>query len=350
MKERKGFLYLEDGKFWEGNIIGEGECIGELIFYTGVIGYQEVVTDPSYHKKIVVMTYPHIGNYGINQDGFLTKDIWVKGIIVKELSKISSNWMSIKNIYEFAKENKILILESVDTQEIVSYLRENGTKKCILTSEKINKRELNKKLCISIEDKFVSCKSSYKLEGKRKNIKIAVLDLGIIKPHLEILSFISSELNVFPYNTKADEIISYNPDGIFISSGHGNPLFLENTISEIKNLIGFKPILGIGIGMLLLALSIGCKIYKMKVGHYGINQPLKDLITGSCKNTSQAHIYSIIPGSIDKKLNIWFINLNYNSIEGILNEELNILGVQYYPNSDDIVWEKFKEFINAKKK
>lgn len=347
----KGFLILEDGKKWEGNILGNKNEFGEIIFYTGVVGYQEVLTDPSYYGKIVVMTYPHIGNYGINKESFLSENVWVKGIVVKELSKITSNWKSIKDFISFLKENKILVLEGVDTQEITSYLRENGTKKAILTSKKLNQGGIFKRfeLFDTEQDKVkdVSCKSPYKIE--KGHYKIVAIDLGIIKPHLNILSAFS-EVIVVPYTTNSEEILSYNPDGIFISSGPGNPFSLEKTIGEVKKMIGKKPILGIGLGMIILSLSLGGNAFRMKTGHYGLNQPVKDLISNKNKITTQAHLYSISPNIAEIGINIWFKNINDNTIEGVLNEDLKIIGVQFYPDENDDVWFKFKGFLNAEKK
>jgi len=350
---RKGIFLLEDGKLWEGEIIGEGIETGEVIFYTGVIGYQEVITDPSYYKKIVVMTYPHIGNYGINKEGFFTENVWVKGLIVKEISKISSNWKSIKSIKDFINENKILVMEKVDTQEVVSYLREKGIKRGILAVKKAN----IEKLLEEIKNNFinenltekVSCKKPHTIcSGKNiQNNKILVIDLGVIKPHIDYLISAGFDLIVAPYNITSDEIFSYKPRGVFISSGPDNPLKLQNTISELSKIIGKIPVLGIGLGMLILSLSLGYKIFKMKNGHFGINYPVKDVTNNTCKTTVQAHIYSLIPENMDEKLKIWFTNLNDGSIEGIISEKLKILGVQYYPQENDIVWRKFKEFVNA---
>ncbi|MCM8818451.1 MAG: glutamine-hydrolyzing carbamoyl-phosphate synthase small subunit [Candidatus Omnitrophica bacterium] len=349
---RNGYLILEDGKFWKGFISSVNkEVLGEIVFYTGVVGYQEVITDPSYYGKIVVMTYPHIGNYGINPAGFVSKNICIKGLVVKELSKISTNWASIKNFLEFSQENGIFVLENVDTQEITSYIRENGVKKAILTIEKLNKNALSKKfeLFDTEEDKvkYVSCKSPYKVGNG--SFKIVAIDLGILEPHLNILSNFS-EVIVVPYEITSEEILSYKPDGIFISSGPGSPLPLEKTINEVKKIIGKKPIFGIGLGMLVLSLSLGFNVFKMKTGHYGINQPVKDLIKRKNRITTQAHLYNFSLDFLEKEINVWFTNINDSTVEGIVSEDFKIIGVNFYPTQDDDIWIKFKEFLNAEKK
>ncbi|MCX5642407.1 MAG: glutamine-hydrolyzing carbamoyl-phosphate synthase small subunit [Candidatus Omnitrophica bacterium] len=345
---KKGLFILEDGTAWEGvSRAASGEFAGGSIFYTGVVGYQELITDPAYSGDIVVMTYPHIGNCGINRKGFASDRVWAKGIIVKEISRMYSNWQAYEDLVTFAKKNKLFILSDVDTQNITKYLRIHGSMKGMLADGRASKKSLLSKLkSFRPSEKKVaeaSCPKPYAWPAENKNVapQIVVVDLGLNRESLNQLSALGCKITVLPFNAKTSEIISYNPDGIFLSGGPGDPALLTETIGHLQNLIPKKPILGVGLGFQVLCLALGAKSFRMKTGHYGLNQPVKNLVEGTCLSTKQNHLFAITADSLGPDIITTHLHLNDQTTEGITHKKLPLFGVQYCPGQADPVFSRF---------
>jgi carbamoyl-phosphate synthase small subunit len=329
----KGKLVLENGIIFEGNIFGyEGESVGEVVFNTGMTGYQEIMTDPSYYGQIVTMTYPLIGNYGINLEDMESSFPKVKGLIVREKCDDPNNFRCEIELDEFMKQNKITGLEGIDTRALTKLLRNSGTMKGIITSEKISAFDLDKKLqSYDNTDAVmrVTTNNIYNIEGSGKHV--AVMDFGIKDNILRCFKKRGCSITVFPADSKADEIIGVDPDLIFLSNGPGDPQDLNGPIETIKKLIGKKPIAGICLGHQLLALAMGGKTDKLKFGHRGCNHPVKDICENRVYITSQNHGYyvSILP----EEMEITHISLNDNTIEGMKHKNLPIFSVQFHPEA-----------------
>ena len=275
----KAKLILENGIVFEGKAFGYlKESVGEVVFNTGMTGYEEILTDPSYYGQIVTMTYPLIGNYGINLEDMESSSPKVKGFIVREKCDFSSNFRSELEISDYLKGNKIVGLEGIDTRALTKILRNSGTMKGIITLEDISYEEAKGKLnefSNSEAVKNVTTQKTYVIEGKGKHV--AIMDFGI-KGNI-IRSFVkrNCKVTVFPADTTAEKVLDVNPDLIFLSNGPGDPEDLPEAIENIKKLVGKKPIVGICLGHQLLALALGGKTAKLKFGHRGSNHPVKDL-------------------------------------------------------------------------
>ncbi|MFA6708108.1 MAG: carbamoyl phosphate synthase small subunit [Fusobacterium sp.] len=327
----KGKLILENGNIFEGKIFGElGETVGEIVFNTGMTGYQELLTDPSYCGQIVVMTYPMIGNYGINLEDMESDRSYLKGFIIKEDAKLPNNFRCEMTLDGFLRQNNIVAFKGVDTRQLVKIIREEGAMKAIITAEDLTEKELYERFSNfnnSTAVAKVSTKEIYEIKGYGK--KIGVMDFGIKRNILRNFQNRNCNLTVFPWDTTADEILKYNLDGLFLSNGPGDPTDLENSILEIKKIIGKLPIAGICLGQQLIALALGGSTTKLKYGHRGCNHPVKDLERNKIHITSQNHGYVVdkVPDSME----VTHINLNDNSIEGLKSDEFHIMSVQYHP-------------------
>lgn len=334
----KAFLLLEDGSVFEGNSFGmEGEVVGEVVFNTGMTGYQEVLTDPSYCGQIVCMTYPLIGNYGVNFDDIESMKPQVKGFIVRELCKTPSNWRSIESLNDYLRRNSIIGLEGIDTRELTIALRDKGTMKGIITTggqlDRIEEMLAQvKNYTISNPVLQVTTPETKHFDGT--GYRIALLDYGMKQNIVRSLLKRDCEVYIFPATAAADEILSINPDGIMLSNGPGDPKDCQFQIDTIKELIGKKPIFGICLGHQLTALANGADTEKLKYGHRGCNHPVKDLEKDMTYITSQNHGYTIVEASLDKEaMSVSHINMNDGTIEGIRYKKFPMFTVQFHPEA-----------------
>ena len=353
-EEKEAILLLDDGRLFRGTELGaSGDAIGEVCFNTGMTGYQEILTDPSYAKQMVTMTAPHIGNYGINSEDIESEKIQVSGFIIKEESFIPSNWRSEISLAEYLKKQNVVGIKNIDTRALTKHIRDNGAMNGIISSKTVNIDELASKLndAPSMEGldlaKIVSTKKIYQWSEKGR-YKIAAIDFGIKKNILRLLESFDCSVTVFPAKTKAHEILSYDPDGVFLSNGPGDPAAVGYGIETIKKLLGVKPIFGICLGHQLLALSLGAKTFKLKFGHRGINHPVKNINLGTIEITSQNHGFSVDLDSLPKNILSTHINLNDNTSAGIECAEYPAFSVQYHPESSPGPHDSrylFKKFI-----
>lgn len=355
-------LALEDGTIFRGVSFGAtGERYGEIVFNTSMTGYQEILTDPSYKGQIVTMTYPLIGNYGINSEDIESREPFVEGLVVKECSKISSNWRAQKTLDVYLKENNILGIEGIDTRTITLHIREAGAMKAVLSTEDLNEKSLVEKargspgLLGRDLVKEVTNRKKYiwpKIEKAR--FKVVVLDCGVKYNILRELFKHKCQVIIVPADTKAKEILGMRPDGVLLSNGPGDPAAVKYVIETTKKLISKLPIFGICLGHQMLGLALGGATYKLKFGHHGANHPVKDLNTGKVSITVQNHGFCVDIDSLNKKdIEITHINLNDNTLEGMRHKKLPVFSVQFHPEASagphDMGY-LFGEFINLIKK
>ena len=334
-------LVLENGLIFKGNAFGAyGTTSGELCFNTGMVGYQEILTDPSYCGQIVTMTYPHIGNYGINVNYSESQSIQVSGFIVKEGVQHPSNHLSQSSITEYLEQHNVVGIQNLDTRAITRIIRDQGAMNAIISSEILDPKILKEKLQTipSMEGlnltERVTCTKSYEYSKPKKTLfKVVVIDFGIKANILRLLKKHGCEITVVPSTATSDEIQKINPDGIFLSNGPGDPSAALGEIECIKSLIGNYPIFGICLGHQLLALALGAKTFKLKYGHRGCNHPVKNLETGKVEITSQNHGFAISKENIPSNIQVTHINLNDNTIAGISCPNIKAFSIQYHPES-----------------
>ncbi|MDL1955654.1 MAG: glutamine-hydrolyzing carbamoyl-phosphate synthase small subunit [Candidatus Desulfofervidus auxilii] len=353
----KAILVLEDGTTFYGNsFTGEGEVVGEVVFNTGMTGYQEILTDPSYKGQIVTMTYPLIGNYGINEEDIESNRIHVEGFIVKEYCPFPSNWRSKKTLADYLKEAGVLGIEGIDTRALTRHIRLQGAMNGIISTKDFDIESLSNKLkafpgLIGRDLATpVSCKHPFLWQGGKKvkvkylspsvwqdskrPYKVVAIDCGIKFNILRELEKRGCEMLVVPAKVTAKEILETKPDGIFLSNGPGDPAAVVHVIKQVKELIGKKPIFGICLGHQILGLALGGKTFKLKFGHRGINHPVKNLATGRVEITSQNHGFCVdIDSLTGKGMEITHINLNDNTLEGMRHRYLPLFSVQYHPEA-----------------
>ncbi|MCT4620917.1 MAG: glutamine-hydrolyzing carbamoyl-phosphate synthase small subunit [Marinisporobacter sp.] len=330
-----GILYLEDGTVYKGKGFGKkGTSIGELVFNTSITGYQEILTDPSYAGQIITMTYPLIGNYGVNSVENESSKVYAKGFITKSIEQNPSNYMSEQTLEEMLENMGIVGICDVDTRSITKRIRNQGALKCVISNEDLSIEELEK---ILKEEKL---KEDWMKEvGTQKVIhipgngpKIAVMDFGIKKNILNNLQYRNCDITVFPYNTTYEEIMNINPEGVLLSNGPGNPEEATEAVETIKKIIKKVPTFGICMGHQVLALAVGGKTYKMKYGHRGGNHGVYDIKRDRAYITSQNHGYAVDRKSIEESgMEITHINLNDDTVEGMKHKELPVFSVQFHP-------------------
>jgi carbamoyl-phosphate synthase small subunit len=342
LSRKPATLLLDNGLSFKGYALGAmGTTTGELCFNTSMVGYQEILTDPSYCSQIVLMTYPHIGNYGINSIDNESDKIQVSGFIIKDLTEIPSNYRSEKSLDTYLKENNIIGIYGLDTRAITRIVREYGTMNAIISTKQLKIDQLKLKLSktpsmegLNLTSK-VTCSSNYKFKDSNKNnmFKIAAIDFGIKNNILRLLSKRKCAITVFPANVSSQEIMDFNPDGVFLSNGPGDPSTVIDAIECIKNILGKFPIFGICLGHQLLALALGSKTFKLKYGHRGSNHPVKNLNNGKIEITSQNHGFAVSNKNLPSNIKITHINLNDDTIAGISCLHLRAFSVQYHPES-----------------
>jgi carbamoyl-phosphate synthase small subunit len=339
MKDKKGIIALEDGAIFEGVYFGaSGEKTGEVVFNTSLTGYQEVLTDPSYKGQIVTMTYPLIGNYGINDEDCESFKPFVEGFIVKECSRIVSNWRAKESLENYLKRYGIIGLEGIDTRALTRHIRIAGAMKAVISTIDLNKKSLIKKAKSSPgligRDlvKEVTSKSPYDW-GKNGKLKVVVIDCGVKYNILRELVNNGCCVKVVPANTNVKEILRLKPNGLLLSNGPGDPSGVSYLVDTVKQLIGKLPIFGICLGHQILGLSFGGKTYKLKFGHHGGNHPVKDLKTGKVLITVQNHGFCVDINSLSKDIEITHINLNDQTLEGMRHKKLPIFSVQFHPEA-----------------
>lgn len=360
----KACLVFEDGRVFFGSSFGySGESEGEVVFNTAMTGYQEILTDPSYKDQIVTMTYPLIGNYGVNFEDLESKKIHLSGFIVKEASPVYSNFRAKVGLSAYLKKNKVVGIEGVDTRAITRHIRSLGALKAIISTNTKDIKRLVKKVNqwpgLVGRDlvKSVTCEKIYYWNKKGK-YKIVLIDCGAKHNIMRELANRGGKVIVVPANTTADKILAMKPDGVMLSNGPGDPEAVTYVIETVRSLLGNVPIFGICLGHQMLGLALNAKTYKLKFGHHGANQPVKDLKTGKVEITSQNHGFCVDLNSLDPNIvESTHINLNDHTSEGMRHIKHLAFSVQYHPEANpgpndskylfDRFFDSIKEHKNA---
>lgn len=359
----KAWLVLADGEVLEGRSFGaDGTVIGEVVFTTGMTGYQEVLTDPSYYGQIVTQTYPLIGNYGINYDDMESDKSWVSGYIVREWCRTPSNFRSAKTVDTFLKEQNVIAIEGINTRKLTKKLREAGVMNGAITTEYSpeNKEELLKKIrAFAVVDavKAVSCTQNKVYAAEQEKYRVMLMDFGFKRNIVRSLVSRGCTVTVVPGYTSAEEIQAMQPDGIMLSNGPGDPAENTEIIANIGKLLQTGiPIFGICLGHQLTALATGANTIKLKYGHRGGNQPVRDVDSDRTYITSQNHGYAVDGDSFDTSLgHISHVNANDNTVEGIRYSKYNCFTVQFHPEASagpkdtGILFDEFMDMMKSKK-
>ncbi|MEO8108884.1 MAG: glutamine-hydrolyzing carbamoyl-phosphate synthase small subunit [Ginsengibacter sp.] len=340
---RSAVLILEDGNIFQGKAFGKiGTATGEICFNTGMTGYQEVFTDPSYYGQIVIMNSVHIGNYGVNETDVESDSVKVKGIIGRNLEEQYSRFAANDSLQQYFEKQNIVAIDGIDTRALVTHVRSNGAMNCIISSEGQSIDELKEMLAgvpsmdgLELASK-VSVKDSYTIGDENSKVRVAALDYGIKKNILNCMIERGAFVKVFNADTEFEEIENFKPHGYFISNGPGDPEPLHKAVTTIKKILAAKrPLFGICLGQQLLALANDIPTFKMHHGHRGLNHPVKNLITGKCEITTQNHGFGVDAEAIKESENIEIthVNLNDDSIEGIRLKDRPAFSVQYHPEA-----------------
>lgn len=353
--ERPALLALADGSVFRGlNFGAVGEAAGEVVFNTAMTGYQEILTDPSYKGQLVAMTYPEIGNYGVNDEDVESSRPYAEGFIVKEYWSRPSNFRSKRSLGGYLRANGIIGIHGIDTRALVFRLREQGSVQGIISTRTLDPKRLVEKargLPGMVGQDLVpkvTCRKPWEWSHSPRAPRhtprlfhVVCFDFGIKWNILRMLTDAGCSVTVVPATTPAEEVLERNPDGIFLSNGPGDPAPVTYAIETVKRLIGKKPIFGICLGHQILGLAFGGRTFKLKFGHHGANHPVMDLETGKVEITSQNHGFAVDPGSVGstaenpdaKGLKITHLNLNDRTVEGMRHKELPVFSVQYHPEA-----------------
>lgn len=340
----KALLVLEDGTVFPGTSFGApGETFGEIVFNTSLTGYQEILTDPSYKGQIVTMTYPLIGNYGVNLEDVEARKPWVEGLIVKECSRVTSSWRATMGLDEYLQQNGVMGIEGVDTRALTKHIRVKGAMKCVISTEDSDPLSLAAKAKASAGlvgvdlVKEVTCDTAYEWAERKENKNIytvVVLDCGVKYNILRMLEAQDCKVTVVPAKTSAADILAMNPDGVMLSNGPGDPAGISYVAETVKHLIGKIPMFGICMGHHMATMALGGKIYKLKFGHHGANHPVKDLETGKIAISVQNHGFCCDIDSLPANdVEISHINCNDSTLEGIRHKTLPLFAVQFHPEA-----------------
>lgn len=367
----KAYLALEDGLVFEGEGFGaEGEIYGEVVFNTSLSGYQEILTDPSYKGQMVTMTYPHIGNCGVNFQDEESSRPWVEGFVIKELSPVASNFRAQMGLSDYLKKHRKIGIQGIDTRRLVKHLRDQGVKKGILSTIDGDSKRLVQKAkdspgIVGVDlVKEVSCLKPYEFKdyllpgyewgeaADQKRRCIAVVDSGIKFNILRKLNQHGFNVRVVPASTKKDEILRTKPDGVFLANGPGDPAAVPYLVETVRELIGKIPIFGICLGHQILGLALGGTTSKLKFGHRGGNHPVMDLKTGKIEITSQNHGFVVDIDSLPKtEVELTHVNLNDKTLEGMRHKKYPVFSVQYHPENSpgphdsDYLFSRFREMV-----
>lgn len=343
LQQTPAVLLLEDGTVFHGNAAGKiGTTTGEICFNTGMTGYQEIFTDPSYYGQILVTTNAHIGNYGTKDSDTESDDIKIAGLICKNFTYQYSRPQADQSIQEYFESENLVGISDVDTRAIVRHIRSKGAMNAIISSEILDIKKLKQKLneVPNMEGlelaSVVSTKEPYFVGDPHAELKVAVLDLGTKRNILKCLAERGCYLKVFPAKTPIEELKAFNPDGYFLSNGPGDPAPMDYAVKTAKDILDLdKPLFGICLGHQILALAMDLPTYKMHHGHRGINHPVKNIVTGSCEITSQNHGFGVSPDAVrsSDKIEITHVNLNDDTIEGIKIKGKKAFSVQYHPEA-----------------
>lgn len=366
MTRKKAILALADGRYYEGVSFGaEGEAVGEVVFNTSMTGYQEILTDPSYESQLVAMTYPQIGNVGVNPEDVESRRPFMKGFIVKEYTFQPSNWRSTEPLHEYMRRHGIVGIEGIDTRSLVRHLRDQGSQEAVISTLESTPDALVAKAkaspgIVGVDlVRNVTCANPYdwnegmwelgegykkrRVVPKRKGKKtgsfrapaffVVAYDYGIKFNILRNLAESGCQVRVVPAAMPGEDVLAMNPDGIFLSNGPGDPDAVPYAKENVQKLIGKKPIFGICLGHQIMGLALGGKTYKLKFGHHGGNQPVMDLKTRKVEITAQNHGFAVDAESLKGAAEVTHLNLNDNTVEGLAHRELPIFSVQYHPES-----------------
>lgn len=336
----KAILALEDGTIFKGPSFGaRTERYGEVVFNTSMAGYQEILTDPSYKGQIVTMTYPLIGNYGINHEDIESRKPFVEGFVVKECSGLASSWRSEKNLDEYLRENNIIGLEGIDTRALTRHIRSQGAMKAVISTEDSDEKSLIEKAKGSpglIGRDLVQNVAFEEIQqwNDKGEYHVLVVDTGVKYNILRELVHRKCKVTIAPPRTSAEHILDLKPDGILLSNGPGDPAAVPYVVETVQKLLGKIPVFGICFGHQMLGLALGGQTYKLKFGHHGANHPVKDLKTGKVHITVQNHGFCVDIDSLDKNdIEITHINLNDSTLEGIRHKQLPVFSVQFHPEA-----------------
>jgi|SRR5579863_326041 len=364
----KALLILEDGSHFFATSFGaEGESIGELVFNTSMTGYQEILSDPSYEGQMVIMTYPLIGNYGINLEDFESRAPFLEGLIVREHCTLPSNWRSRQTLGAYLKEKGILGVEGLDTRALTQKIRNRGAMQAVLSTVDLDPESLCRKLAASPglvgQDlvQRVTCSEPYDWrEGPEDRTarsadrpRVVVYDFGVKRNILRSLVRFGCQVQVVPARFPVQEALAYKPDGLLLSNGPGDPEAVDYAIRTTAEFIGRMPIFGICLGHQILSLALGGKTYKLKFGHHGGNQPVMDLRTQTVQITAHNHGFAVDAASLESEIVITHVNLNDRTVEGMRHRRLPIFSVQYHPEAapgPHDAHQMFKEFVEVLRK